>query len=75
MDQISSQTQNLSLNATSSGERTTRLLSLDGGGVRGISSLLILEHIMEKIRQKEGLDHVPKPCNRFDMIGGTDTGG
>ena len=30
---------------------------------------------MEKIRKKEGLDQVPKPCERFDLIGGTSTGG
>ncbi|KAJ5243803.1 hypothetical protein N7489_003899 [Penicillium chrysogenum] len=52
-----------------------RILSLDGGGIRGISSLLILERIMEKIRDAEGLDHVPRPCDHFDLIGGTSTGG
>ena len=47
------------------------LLSLDGGGVRGLASLLILKRIMESI------DHLnpPKPCDYFDMIGGTSTGG
>ncbi|KAH7012172.1 acyl transferase/acyl hydrolase/lysophospholipase [Microdochium trichocladiopsis] len=52
-----------------------RVLSLDGGGIRGISSLLILENIMEQIRDAERLDHVPRPCDRFDLIGGTSTGG
>ncbi|KAK7397938.1 hypothetical protein QQX98_012692 [Neonectria punicea] len=52
-----------------------RLLSLDGGGVRGLSSLLILEHLMEAIRDAEKLAEVPRPCERFDMIGGTSTGG
>ncbi|KAJ6128005.1 hypothetical protein N7471_009222 [Penicillium samsonianum] len=52
-----------------------RILSLDGGGIRGISSLLILERIMEKIRDVQHLDHVPRPCEHFDLIGGTDTGG
>ncbi|PHH90065.1 hypothetical protein CDD83_4604 [Cordyceps sp. RAO-2017] len=52
-----------------------RVLSLDGGGVRGISSLLILEHILEKIRKARGLDCTPKPCELFDLIGGTSTGG
>ena len=47
----------------------------DGGGIRGISSLLILEHIMEKIRDSRKLDHVPRPCDYFDLIGGTSTGG
>ncbi|KAL2885585.1 Vegetative incompatibility protein HET-E-1 [Ceratocystis lukuohia] len=52
-----------------------RILSIDGGGVRGLSSLLILERIMERIQQLENLPEVPKPCDRFDLIGGTGTGG
>ncbi|KXG45220.1 Acyl transferase/acyl hydrolase/lysophospholipase [Penicillium griseofulvum] len=52
-----------------------RILSLDGGGIRGISSLLILERIMERICDAEDLDHVPRPCDQFDLIGGTSTGG
>ena len=47
------------------------LLSLDGGGVRGLSSLLILKHVMEKIDPI----NPPKPCDYFDMIGGTSSGG
>lgn len=47
-----------------------RLLALDGGGVRGLSSLIILEHLMEGINP----DSPPKPCNYFDMIGGINTG-
>jgi patatin-like phospholipase/acyl hydrolase len=47
------------------------LLSLDGGGVRGLSSLLILKRLMEQINP----DDPPKPCEYFDMIGGTSTGG
>ncbi|KAL8369253.1 hypothetical protein RB599_010536 [Gaeumannomyces hyphopodioides] len=30
---------------------------------------------MEGIRKAEGLSEVPKPCERFDLIGGTSTGG
>ncbi|KAF1913173.1 hypothetical protein BDU57DRAFT_504079 [Ampelomyces quisqualis] len=48
-----------------------RLLALDGGGVRGLSALLILEHLMETVDP----DAPPKPCDYFDMIGGTSTGG
>jgi patatin-like phospholipase/acyl hydrolase len=47
------------------------LLSLDGGGVRGISSLTILKKLMEAVDSK----NPPKPCDYFDMIGGTSTGG
>lgn len=48
-----------------------RLLALDGGGVRGLSSLMILEQLMQTIDP----DHPPKPSEYFDMIGGTSTGG
>jgi len=47
----------------------------DGGGIRGISSLLILEDIMERIREVHRLDYTPRPCEYFDLIGGTSTGG
>ena len=30
---------------------------------------------MEKIRDKNGLSHVPRPYEYFDLIGGTSTGG
>ncbi|KAL2886084.1 Nephrocystin-3 [Ceratocystis lukuohia] len=52
-----------------------KILSLDDGDVGGLSSLLILENIMENIRDTEGLADIPKPCDIFDLIGGTGTGG
>ncbi|KAK5169306.1 hypothetical protein LTR04_005693 [Oleoguttula sp. CCFEE 6159] len=60
-----------------------RLLSLDGGGVRGLSSLMVLDDLMENIAQEEKrlkkrdrFDNTPlKPCDYFDLIGGTSTGG
>jgi len=48
-----------------------RLLALDGGGVRGLSSLIILQQLMQTVDP----EHPPKPCEYFDMIGGTSTGG
>lgn len=53
------------------------LLSLDGGGVRGLSTLNILKGLMTRLnsqRQNVGLPAV-KPCEVFDFIGGTSTGG
>jgi hypothetical protein len=49
------------------------LLSLDGGGIRGLSSILILKHIMNELNKdrKKKL----KPCQVFNLIGGTSTGG
>jgi patatin-like phospholipase/acyl hydrolase len=45
-----------------------RLLSLDGGGVRGLASLYMLRKILSLVGS-------PKPCDYFDMICGTSTGG
>ncbi|EXJ75745.1 uncharacterized protein A1O5_00252 [Cladophialophora psammophila CBS 110553] len=53
------------------------LLSLDGGGVRGLSTLHILKCLMRLLnheRQKSGALPL-KPCELFDLIGGTSTGG
>jgi len=51
-----------------------RILSLDGGGVRGLSSLLILRNIMEEITRRSNIAEA-RPCEYFDLIGGTGTGG
>lgn len=58
------------------------MLALDGGGVRGISSLLIIEGLMReilRIKVAEGQatedDPPPLPCECFDLICGTSTGG
>ncbi|KXX75712.1 Kinesin light chain [Madurella mycetomatis] len=48
-----------------------RLLALDGGGVRGLSSLMILRRLMEAVDPNAP----PRPSDYFDMIGGTSTGG
>src|SRR5687767_3226293 len=54
-------------------ERDLRLLSLDGGGVRGLSTLYILKNILQRAAGPG--EPLPKPCDYFDMIGGTSTGG
>ena len=51
------------------------IVVVDGGGVKGVTSLLALERIFESIKNQGGLPQVPKPCEYFDMIGGTSTGG
>lgn len=56
-----------------------RILSLDGGGVRGISSLYILKGIMAQIKRQQRIDHpnelvsTIRPCDVFDLICGTGT--
>lgn len=57
-----------------------RILSLDGGGVRGYSMLIILQELMHKMFvELEGRpprrDEIPRPCDYFDLIAGTGTGG
>lgn len=52
-------------------EHDLRLLALDGGGVRGLSTLQILKQLMDTIDPESP----PKPCDYFDLIGGTSTGG
>ena len=51
------------------------LLSLDGGGIRGLSALQILKHLMECVGEAAGLESAPKPCDYFNMVIGTSTGG
>jgi len=49
--------------------------NLDGGGIKGISELLILQHIMIAVQGQLGLAEEPLPCDYFDLVGGTSTGG
>jgi hypothetical protein len=51
-------------------ERPRRMLSLDGGGIRGLITLGILQKIEKMIEEKTGL----AMCEYFDYIGGTSTG-
>jgi patatin-like phospholipase/acyl hydrolase len=52
-----------------------RILALDGGGVRGLSSLLILQNLMQEVQRLKGDKEPPLPCEYFDLICGTSTGG
>ncbi|KAI1778148.1 FabD/lysophospholipase-like protein [Hypoxylon cercidicola] len=57
-----------------------RILSLDGGGVRGYSMFIIIQELMHRTYVEiEGKaprrDQIPKPCDHFDLIVGTGTGG
>jgi patatin-like phospholipase/acyl hydrolase len=53
------------------------LLSLDGGGVRGLATLYILQQTMKELNVKRKVKGLgpKKPCDIFDLIGGTSTGG
>lgn len=50
-----------------------RILSLDGGGIRGVLTLGFLERI-EEILTKENPGTDFRLCDYFDLIGGTSTG-
>ena len=49
-----------------------RILSLDGGGVRGAITVAFLERIEAVLSEREGRDI--RLCDYFDLIGGTSTG-
>ena len=52
-----------------------RILCLDGGGIRGLSEILILKELMLQVRQCNNLGFTPEPKQCFDLICGTSTGG
>ena len=47
----------------------------DGGGIRGISELIILDEIMHRVKRTQELDTTPLPADYFDLVCGTSTGG
>jgi len=55
-------------------DKPLNILSLDGGGVRGLSSLLVLQSLMEQLEFKSKVEPL-LPCEVFDLICGTSTGG
>ncbi|KAJ6520964.1 FabD lysophospholipase-like protein [Mycena vulgaris] len=63
---------NLSISSSHLG---VRVLSLDGGGAGALSQLLILERMMYRTKTEGQLDTVPSPCDCFEFIGGSGTGG
>jgi patatin-like phospholipase/acyl hydrolase len=51
-----------------------RILSIDGGGIRGILPGIVLTQIEQKLQEKTG-DSNLKLSDMFDFIAGTSTGG
>ncbi|CAG8947803.1 unnamed protein product [Penicillium salamii] len=52
------------------------LLFLNGGGVRGLSTLCTLKGLMNRLNQTRPKGSPARnPCEVFDLIGGTSTGG
>ena len=60
----------------SDGKRRLKLLCLDGGGVKGFFTILVIQRLIESAHRLEGdSSHGKRPCDYFDLIGGTSTGG
>ncbi|KAI0842839.1 FabD/lysophospholipase-like protein [Hypoxylon sp. FL0890] len=51
------------------------LLALDGGGIRGICELRVLDEIMKRVQKAQNLSSLPRPCDYFHLMAGTSTGG
>ncbi|KAF2094138.1 FabD/lysophospholipase-like protein [Rhizodiscina lignyota] len=72
-----------SLETIQEGWKQQTVLSLDGGGIKGYSTLLILEALFKEIagieKLRNGVEQEPQeqllPCDYFNYIVGTSTGG
>lgn len=51
-----------------------RILALDGGGLKGILTIGILQEIEDLLRERHGDDEHFRLCHYFDLITGTSTG-
>ena len=51
-----------------------RILALDGGGLKGILSIGILQEVEELLRERHGGGKDFRLCHYFDLIAGTSTG-
>jgi hypothetical protein len=56
------------------GKSERRILSLDGGGVRGVFEIAFLERIEAVLQEARGTDAPVRLAEAFDLIGGTSTG-
>lgn len=55
--------------------RPLRILVLDGGGFRGLGSLLVLQALMERVESDASEDSPIHLQKHFDLVVGTSTGG
>ncbi|GAB1521159.1 hypothetical protein RhiTH_004250 [Rhizoctonia solani] len=62
------------MSASDSAQLGLNILCIDGGGVRGLSALVLLQEIMHRIQHLEGLQSPPEPHKYFDLIAGSGTG-
>lgn len=55
-----------------------KLLSLDGGGIKGICSAVVIDELMRRVKttaQAQRISIAPHPADWFDLAAGTSTGG
>ena len=62
------------MNTSEPNKRKVRILTIDGGGIRGIIPAVVLARLEEKLRERTG-DDTARLCDYFDLIAGTSTGG
>jgi predicted acylesterase/phospholipase RssA len=62
------------LEARYSDSRPRRMLALDGGGIRGVLTLAILQRLEQLLGKHYGTTEDFRLCHFFDYIGGTSTG-
>lgn len=55
-------------------QRPRRILSLDGGGIKGLMTLQVLVKLEEELRTRLGKDDTFRLSHFFDFVGGTSTG-
>jgi patatin-like phospholipase/acyl hydrolase len=65
----------LLVNNSHYGSGTLLIILTDGGGVRGLSTILILKRLMRRYNESAEEADEKHPWEVFDMICGTSTGG
>ncbi len=71
---MSQQFRKLSKDLHLAGPGPKRILTLDGGGLKGILTLGYLEEMEQLLRRRYGNDPDFRLCDYFDLIAGTSTG-
>jgi hypothetical protein len=64
------------MSSTLDSSKPLKILTIDGGGLQAISSLLILDELLKTIAKANGIHRrKPRPCDVFDTIAGIGAGG
>ena len=57
-------------------EKPLKILTIDGGGLQAIATLLVLDKLLDAIAIRNGeTNRRPRPCDVFDTIAGIGAGG